>query len=141
MQPEELVTSLEQSKKLKKRGVEQDGFFLWCEVNLKGGKKVKVCSRDLLLYYDKVRIGYIILCRAFTFTEVSKKLPVHISISNHPDKLYYLTMTPHVSGRFDLFYYTVDNKHLFKQTEAMKDTDAGAEMLIYLIDQGIVEAH
>jgi len=141
MQPEELASSLELSKKLKELGVRQDGFFHWCEVEFQGKKIIKVCSNDLLMLYEERGTPYKVtkLCSAFTFTETSKWLPLHISLPHHPEKSYYLCMVRHQSGRFDLFYLTIDNENIFKQTENMKDADAVGEMLIHLMEQGIVK--
>jgi hypothetical protein len=139
MHPEEFVSSLEPSKKLKKLGVKQDGFFSWCEVELPSGKKTQVCSQDLLMYYDVKGIVYTKLCSAFTFTEGTKRLPFHISLPHHPEKSYYLSIIPHQSGRLNLMYLTIDNIHLFKQTDSTKDADSAVEMLIPLMEQGIVK--
>lgn len=116
---ESQCSSLESSKRLKSLGVRQDSLFVWAEVN-QGGKewKYNIVRNDF-----QADIEYI---AAFTCAELGELMPKWAATfkANSPEGIIWTAE----DGQ------SPEHKHI-GATEA----EARAKMLIYLIEQGLME--
>lgn len=118
MKLEKQVTSLELSKKLKKLGVEQNGYFDW----MKGG-----IVAESGVYSGKI-------CSAFTPAELGKVLPEYIEKG---DYVYYQS-TYKLEGKWNCAFSETEGRLDFPETRDKTEANARAIMLIYLIENKLL---
>ena len=136
MKLEDQLCSLELAKQLKEAGVKQDSVWSWY-YNMTGHewRENEVWWR--LQLTKKELIGNCYMIAAFTVAELGEMLP---SIFDNYD----LTIIKQVSDEWRISYYyntiTFEDKWMLSNQwiEAKTEADARAKMLIYLIDQGII---
>src|SRR3990167_3436279 len=111
---EQQVTSLELSKKLKELGVKQESLFYWYQA---GNGHIFVAYRD-----DSFTKG---IASAFTASELGEMLPRYCEV----------TFKNRAEDRKKIRWNCDGN---FNETEEATEADARAKMLIYLIENKLL---
>lgn len=136
MKLEQQVCSLELAKRLKELGVKHESLFYWIEFRNESSPEDKWPN----VYHNLIRKGQrnnwrersylkdLELYSAFTVAELGEMLPKEIN--DH--KTSYLEIT-HRSGYWQTFYLGI------VQMVSTNQTNAYAKMLIYLIENGLIE--
>jgi hypothetical protein len=123
MQLSDQLTSLELSKRLVELGVKQDSFFYW--------QKCSMCNDDWHLSQGKASDYK--QCSAYTVAELGELLPSWI---NGHHLIITKSSTWFLRYRSPSGFIPKDNE---PEIEEVKEADARAKMLIYLIEQGMIE--
>lgn len=153
MKLEHQVTSLELSKRLKELGVKQESLFYWMEYT---NKRTGVKEWDLNNHGQRGMNEYQILgeeksgrswnndwdgqCSAFTVAELGEMLPFSIKFQKHVCYLSCEKNIPDYGGWF-CKYESSDIIRPTKATDiftADTEADARANMLIYLLENGLI---
>lgn len=147
MKLEDQVVSLELAIKLKEIFVSQDGLFSWVEEedgdfdvdeNYIGVKKYqKIILHESMLNCQEF------ICSAFSASEIGELLPS--SIESYGLEIY-ATSALLDNGKFggnNLWHIRYADKgcELFERKCGIKECDARAEMLIYLIENKLIEVN
>ena len=137
MKPEEKVSSLELSKKLKELGVKQESSFYWIEN--KESKNVLLAFKTLIGFYTGEGSGFadsrIESCNiysAFTVSELGEILPMEIK------RNYYFETTRMAFANWLCGYYK-DHKKYYYQVLGKTESDARANMLRFLIENNLIK--
>jgi hypothetical protein len=115
---EKQVCSLELSKRLKELGVKQESLF-WYTCFMNG-------TADIYFQYDRKHIPPA-LCSAFTVAELGELMP--IGYRTHKEYYTWYVTTNHC--------LRCDNEDFFIMDK--NEADARAKMLIYLLENGLME--
>lgn len=118
MKIEQIVTSLNISKKLKELGVKQDSFFCW---DLK----------EEIIIIKSLSINRSI--SAFTASELFSSLPIEI------DGLYLMVSRCSRNGYWTTYAYGDINNSKFNSMWSISLCDSLAAMRIYLIENKLIE--
>lgn len=127
------VCSLELAKRLKELGVKQESLFYWFESLFKG-KESFIRQGD-----TSYRDGYELACSAFTVAELGKLLPDKISPENQFDCYILFTMKNTSDGEWVVRYAITST--IYCAIVADTEADARAKMLIYLIENKLIEVN
>lgn len=117
------VCSLKLSKKLKKLGVRQDGYFAWLDTGI---------VTESGVYSGEI-------CSAFTSAELGEMLPEDIIVTNRFDDkdIYFLDFCK-FEDRWDVSYKNdMLKKEIQCYVNGKTEASARAKMLIYLKENGI----
>ena len=126
MKLEDIVCSLEPSKRLKELGVPQESLFYWhCDGSPEG------CE-----YLLRGNETYGRIASAFTSDELGEKLPYRLRLE---DDDYWLWQTKLKHGDCEIRYKSCSDILWEKSIQGDSEADARAKMLIHLIEQGIVK--
>lgn len=136
---EQQVCSVESAKRLKELGCRQESFFYWCDKQLHVktamgystlGCESPMCTPDVILdeeyyeYFEKHPVS------AYTVAELGEMLPKNLD----GDKLRIFRFQ---NGAWEIWYSTTPPINpIVEEIEA----EARALMLIYLIEQGLIDA-
>lgn len=136
MKIEDQVCSLEFAKKLKKLGVEQDSFFYWVEIG----------EHDLRLEFNIDKDATSSYLSAFTVSELGEMLPkiFYIDEDRYALKNGWVIKNRYMSNESEFWittYLINGEPDYFKHFESEKEADARAEMLIYLIENKLIEVN
>lgn len=147
MKIEDQVVSAELAKELKELGIKQDGIFAWFRYK---AHPPYIASKSLQRHEDNEATfvdGYAecpeLICGTFTVAELGEMLKGEIReyVGNKKRTSYYLDCGKIDSENSCYVRYTRhDISHTFHITHGTKEADARAEMLIYLIKNGITKA-
>jgi len=119
MKLEDQVCSLEYAKRLKELDVKQDSVFCWKNDDefCKSCSKWKITPFEKVKYQNKYQIY-----SAYTVAELGEMLPIYVT-SEKTNKHEFFVRSE------DAVYNTLENT----------EVDARAKMLIYLIENGLIE--
>lgn len=125
MELQQQVTSLELSKKLKVLGVKQDGYYVYSKIM----DFVEILQRSTGI----AEFGEVI-ASAFTVAELGELLP-----QNFDDDGKNWTWSSYLSiNGWNVSYETMDEEGLY-EVSALKEADARAKMLIYLLENMLID--
>lgn len=135
MKLESQVTSLEISKRLKELGVKQESLFWWDSSNsicCAGPKRMgnTFYPENLDSYYTKNTIS------AFTVAELGEMLPEDITVEGINYQIQF------TNGIHSIGYQGEIDVSVFKvihETIGLTEVDARGKMLIYLLENGLIE--
>jgi hypothetical protein len=130
MKVEEQVCSLELAKKLKELGVGQNGLYVWVDNN-HAGWEVELETETVLPVYPS---GY---CVAFTVAELGELLPLCVETDPGTDGL---LRCYKLDEAWQVGYFDMENNEYVDAVEADTEADARAKMLIYLLENKLVDA-
>lgn len=122
MKLEDQVVSLDLAKKLKELGVKQESLFFWSSIEGKG-----------IFFSDKAT--WPSAYSAFTAAELGEILP--IEIKGHPLVIRHQAFKEGVAWTINYVYPIGLTAWLYKYADT--EADARAKMLIYLIEQKLIE--
>jgi hypothetical protein len=127
MSIEDQVCSLELSKRLKDLGVKQESIFFWRDND--GFEEITECNFSLVQYINPSTTTW--YASAFTVKELGVMLPIKI-------KNKYIHMHKDHMG-FSITYKDCNNQiHYFGKFNK-SETNVRAEMLIYLLEEGLIK--
>lgn len=127
MKLEDQVCSLDLAKRLKELGVKQESLFYWKQGN-----------SDLFIGYRTISESAPTIASAFTVAELGEMLPEHIRLDSKDLPQYCFIVPGNMgSGLWTIEYsdYEEGTPTFTAETEA----DARAKMLIYLIENKLME--
>ena len=116
MKLENQVSSLELSKRLQELGVKQESLFCWCGE----GKHIKIMLNSI---YDSECNPHLKICSAFTVAELGEIIPKTMLFEKRR------------SGE----WICIDNLNPSEHFSDLKEADARAKMLIYLLEKGLLK--
>lgn len=144
MKLEEQVTSLELSKQLKELGVPQESLFYWSSpADFPKRHALYHTNGEQRLYYQPSAMpewG----CSAFTVAELGARFPRFVKIP-HPEGPAQVNYTDGYIESHQSWYFTKwvcslhVEKSIWHHEVQLTEADARAKMLIYLIENGLVE--
>ena len=119
MQLQDITTNLEISRKLKELGVPQESYFYWSKAM---DNKFWRIENSQFFAIDKRRD-----VSAFTETELGRLLPDWITTFRSGDGYYYCKSESEINKELDIEFVSE------------RPQDAKAKMLIYLIEQKLID--
>lgn len=134
MKLEDQVCSLELSKRLKELGVKQESLFVWEYYD-------DQCHGVKFIPYAVVpsEMNKFKLYSAFTVAELGEMLPYELYISNRP--FWYATGKTDPNDKYylehEVSYGMEDDAYHIERDD--KEADARAKMLIYLLENKLME--
>ena len=129
MKLEDQVCSLEYAIKLKELGVKQESLFY--HIGYKGCVSGKIYEKLYIVFKDEEYIQPKYQISAFTVAELGVMLPSRINGS----RLMCMLESDLINGRF----YSVGYENLEYYFMGTNEANARAEMLIYLIENKMIE--
>ena len=136
MKLEKQVTSLELAKKLKELGVEQESQFWWLD-----GKE-----RGYFPHYGSTFVDFggevrKPICSAFTVAELGEMLPQYFSTHRTVGQPETWTCNNVLDGvgEYDSFWGDTPEKYPWKNWVDENEANARAKMLIYLLENNLLE--
>lgn len=132
MKPNQQVTSLELSKKLKELGVSQESLFYWIytDAPLADGSRDKVVLGTTLRDSHWELGGEQDTYSAYTVAELGDLLP-------EPDGRGWVDFTK-LKGRY-VVTFKVNSLKKLASFQSPTEADARAKMLVYLIENGLLD--
>lgn len=123
MMIERQVCNLELSKRIEELGVKQESYFYWCKIIGTDKWEINKFSED---GEDQIKSWLTdeIALSAFTVSELGEILPIGIECYKREKDDYVVT-------------YSISNYN-YKQINDKNEADARAKMLIYLIENGLI---
>lgn len=126
MNLESQVTSLELSKRLKELNVKQESLFYWCAIS---SENPHPCYVDTMQESSELS--------AFTSSEIIEMLPKYITKDN--TEFYYLQYPSWHCDKWIITYGNSFERWKSKEQEDVSEVNARAKMLIYLIENGMID--
>ncbi len=140
MEIEDQVCSLELAKRLKELNVKQKSLFFWVNPELTVDNVTQLLNEDERFIDHHPDLYF----SAFTSVELSDILPgilkneYYLTSERLSEKHHYRTEYKHWNGK-DSFCHPNCFEYTFPDTEAEKEADSRARMLIYLIENGLID--
>jgi hypothetical protein len=142
MNMNEQVISLELAKKLKELNIEQDSYFFWCKtapILTSSGTDKAPEWKELHLFdeWTRKKIDYYESYSAFSCSELGVMLPKYIKKN---DFEYYYSQVPSKHCNEWVIFY--GNSFTFLENcevEDVSEAECKAKMLVYLIENGLME--
>ncbi len=141
MKLEKQVVNRELSEKLKELGVKQESFWYWCEERERQGEEITGCKlyRKDIAKARMLNVPDLKTFSAFTVAELGEMLPARIIVKNHHVAWLEMQIQGVQAGWSCQYRIVSASPRIFKFFEDKTMANAGAKMLIYLIENNLLK--